>query len=368
MLELFPDGFEEVERDGRDRARRLHRRRRRGARLALLRRCAARPTSRTAGRTAGGRSTGRSSVGRLWVGPPWEQPPRDALAVVIDPGRAFGTGAHPTTQLCLQLLQDVEPGSLLDVGCGSGVLSIARRAARLRPGLRRRRRAGGGRGDARERARERRRVDVRLVGADDALPPASTAVANISLAAVDALAARVEARTLVDVRLPASDRPQLAGWAHVERRVLDGWAADVFRPRLKRQYDQRRGDVPRRLPRLQGLARRRARGARGAARGRPSPSATTVSRRRRGDQHLLRHERGAREEPQGGRASRANAPPRLPHRLRREPPGRVARGPPGRASRSSRSGARRPPRSSPATSARSAASRPTRGSTACARS
>jgi ribosomal protein L11 methyltransferase len=68
-------------------------------------------------------------VGRIWVGPPWEAPPADALAVVIDPGRAFGTGAHATTRLCLELLQGVEPTSLLDVGCGSGVLSVA--AAKL---------------------------------------------------------------------------------------------------------------------------------------------------------------------------------------------------------------------------------------------
>ena len=63
---------------------------------------------------------GRSAVG---------EPPPDALAVVIDPGRAFGTGAHATTRLALELLQDVEPTSLLDVGCGSGVLSVA--AAKL---------------------------------------------------------------------------------------------------------------------------------------------------------------------------------------------------------------------------------------------
>src|SRR4051812_29485986 len=58
-------------------------------------------------------------IGPLWVGPPWEQPPAGAVAVVIDPGRAFGTGAHPTTRLALELLTELKPGSLLDVGCGS---------------------------------------------------------------------------------------------------------------------------------------------------------------------------------------------------------------------------------------------------------
>ena len=43
-------------------------------------------------------------IGPLWVGPPWEEPSADAIAVVIDPGRAFGTGSHPTTRLCLDFL------------------------------------------------------------------------------------------------------------------------------------------------------------------------------------------------------------------------------------------------------------------------
>jgi ribosomal protein L11 methyltransferase len=69
-------------------------------------------------------------IGGLRVRPPWE-PPRDGLIdVVIDPAQAFGTGAHATTRLCLELLLGLEPGgALVDVGCGSGVLAIA--AARL---------------------------------------------------------------------------------------------------------------------------------------------------------------------------------------------------------------------------------------------
>jgi ribosomal protein L11 methyltransferase len=69
-------------------------------------------------------------VGPLRVRPPWEPARPGALDVVIDPGQAFGTGAHPSTRLTLQLLVDLPPGgALADWGCGSGILSVA--AARL---------------------------------------------------------------------------------------------------------------------------------------------------------------------------------------------------------------------------------------------
>jgi ribosomal protein L11 methyltransferase len=68
---------------------------------------------------------------RLRVRPPWERPlDGDGIDLVIDPGQAFGTGAHHTTRLCLELLLELEPaGALADWGCGTGVLAIA--AARL---------------------------------------------------------------------------------------------------------------------------------------------------------------------------------------------------------------------------------------------
>jgi len=67
---------------------------------------------------------------RVWVRPPWVELRSDALDLVIDPGQAFGTGAHPTTRLSLELMLGLEPrGSFADLGCGSGVLAIA--AARL---------------------------------------------------------------------------------------------------------------------------------------------------------------------------------------------------------------------------------------------
>jgi ribosomal protein L11 methyltransferase len=70
--------------------------------------------------------------GRIYVRPPWEEPAvrPGVTEIVIDPGQAFGTGTHPTTALCLELMLSLKPrGSFADLGCGSGVLAIA--AARL---------------------------------------------------------------------------------------------------------------------------------------------------------------------------------------------------------------------------------------------
>ena len=73
--------------------------------------------------------------GQLWVRPPWEEfsARPGVIDLVIDPGRAFGTGSHPTTRMSLELLLQLagsgRRGSFCDLGCGSGVLSIA--AAKL---------------------------------------------------------------------------------------------------------------------------------------------------------------------------------------------------------------------------------------------
>jgi ribosomal protein L11 methyltransferase len=74
----------------------------------------------------------QSPLPALYVRPPWEAPSEraDVCEIVIDPAQAFGTGAHATTRLCLELLlelarQDARRGALLDVGTGSGVLAIA---------------------------------------------------------------------------------------------------------------------------------------------------------------------------------------------------------------------------------------------------
>jgi ribosomal protein L11 methyltransferase len=68
--------------------------------------------------------------GVLTVRPPWAPPGVTPVDLVIDPAQAFGTGAHATTRMCLELMLELEPADgFLDLGCGSGVLAIA--AAKL---------------------------------------------------------------------------------------------------------------------------------------------------------------------------------------------------------------------------------------------
>ena len=168
-------------------------------------------------------------VAGLWVGPPWEEPPAGATAVVIDPGRAFGTGAHPTTRLCLELLADLEPGSLLDIGTGSGVLGIAAAKLGYRPVTAidvdpQAVEATRANAAANTAAVEARVADAVVA----ALPETDLVVANITLEAVERLGPRLRSRRAVTSGYLVSEQPALAGFRIVERRERDGWAADVW--------------------------------------------------------------------------------------------------------------------------------------------
>ena len=168
------------------------------------------------------------TVGRIWIGPPWLKCEGDSpLNVVIDPGRAFGTGGHGSTRAALELLQRLEPQRALDLGCGSGVLSIA--AAKLGfdivaaldiDSL--------ATGAAAENA-ARNGVALAVAQADvlaDPLPPAPLWIANLELGLLRRLLERPDLPPLI-LASGLLD-PETVGGG--ERVVCDGWAAELVRP------------------------------------------------------------------------------------------------------------------------------------------
>ena len=179
-------------------------------------------------------------VGPLWIGPPWEAPPDGTVAVIVEPARAFGTGAHPTTRLCLELLltlyAKLGAAAVLDVGCGSGVLAIAAAALGFSPVHAVDMEAEAVEETRRNAAANGVEVEARIADAlRDELPPSDVVLANVERATVEALALRLRCRFLVASGYLERDEVLLSGFDRRDRRVADGWAADVYERRLSVQ-------------------------------------------------------------------------------------------------------------------------------------
>jgi ribosomal protein L11 methyltransferase len=228
MLELFPEGFEEVDRaDG----------------IEFVAYTDSRGEERLWHSFGGARGEDVAAdwrdrwksfhhpirVGPLWIGPPWHDAPTDATKIVIDPGRAFGTGAHPTTQLCIELLLDLEPGSAVDFGCGSGVLAIVAAKLGFAPVVALDADANAIEATRLNAAANGVAVDVRLADVlADPPPAADLALANITRPATATLAPRLRSSRLVASGYLPTDEPSLPGFEHVRRVTRDGWAADLY--------------------------------------------------------------------------------------------------------------------------------------------
>jgi ribosomal protein L11 methyltransferase len=178
-------------------------------------------------------------IGGLWVGPPWQvdDAPQGMKRIVIEPAQGFGTGAHPTTRLVLTLLQDQPRASVLDLGCGSGVLAVA--AAKLGFGpiiaVDNDPVAVDSTRDNLARNDVESLVQVRLLDAlQEDLPRTDIMLANVIFEPLVRIAPKVTAPRIVLSGLLRSQADDCAavyekhGYSVRERRDRDGWVALVL--------------------------------------------------------------------------------------------------------------------------------------------
>lgn len=173
--------------------------------------------------------------GALTVRPPWAPRGATLLDVVIDPGRAFGTGAHPTTRMCLELLLALEPaGSLLDLGCGSGVLAIAAARLGFAPVAALDSDPAAVEATVANAAANGVRLEVGIGDLrSDPIPAARTVAANLLAPLLVALASRVagDTRRVIASGLLHAEADRVAsafaqsGFVEATRRVSGDWAA-----------------------------------------------------------------------------------------------------------------------------------------------
>ncbi|MFL5898361.1 MAG: 50S ribosomal protein L11 methyltransferase [Solirubrobacterales bacterium] len=176
---------------------------------------------------------------RLWLRPSWELPREGAIDVVVDPGQAFGTGAHPTTRLCLEFLCELQAGGeaegeLVDLGTGSGVLAIAAAKLGWSPI-----RAYDHEPAALQAAKENAdandvQLDLERMNLRERLPVlATTVIANMTSPVLKAVASQLEEapQTLVCSGILPIELDEVAGafepagLREVDRRQGDDWAA-----------------------------------------------------------------------------------------------------------------------------------------------
>jgi ribosomal protein L11 methyltransferase len=135
---------------------------------------------------------------RLWVRPSWDEPREGTIDVVIDPGRAFGTGAHPTTRMCLELLlslaeQGEARGPAVDWGTGSGLLAIAAAKLGFAPVVGCDHEAAALAAARSNAARNGAEVEFRRTNLRQEPPPtAPTALANLTAPLLSEVAGRLE--------------------------------------------------------------------------------------------------------------------------------------------------------------------------------
>jgi ribosomal protein L11 methyltransferase len=186
---------------------------------------------------------------RIHVRPPWSPPPAGGLDVAIDPARAFGTGAHATTRLCLELLLELDPhGSFADLGCGSGVLAIAAAKLGWSPVVAVDHEAAAVEATLANAAANDVRLDARRVDLRRDVPPvAATIVANLAGPLLRELAPRLPdplPRALVVSGVLVGEADAVAqtfaarGLAERDRRAEGDWVALVLAAASSRASDR----------------------------------------------------------------------------------------------------------------------------------